>query len=185
MRSIIIAVMLLQSMTTLAATVEYSSQNIGGNTWEYSYTVTLDASEIGLGANAFIVDFNEVFPDDIYAGLSATGEPSGFSSFIQEPDHELPLPGWYAAEGLLGGTQSGFSVSFDYLAEGAPGSQSFAIMKLGPFDTLGESGQVIASGTTVSAVPIPAAVWLFGSALAGLGWLRRDRQPDLFRNRLT
>jgi len=25
----------------------------------------------------------------------------------------------------------------------------------------------------VSAVPIPAAVWLFGSALAGLGWMRR------------
>jgi len=25
----------------------------------------------------------------------------------------------------------------------------------------------------VSAVPIPAAVWLFGSALAGLGWIRR------------
>ncbi len=24
-------------------------------------------------------------------------------------------------------------------------------------------------------VPIPASVWLFGSALAGLGWLRRKR----------
>jgi hypothetical protein len=28
---------------------------------------------------------------------------------------------------------------------------------------------------TVSAVPIPAAVWLFGSALAGLGWMRRRK----------
>lgn len=27
----------------------------------------------------------------------------------------------------------------------------------------------------VSAVPVPAAVWLFGSALAALGWLRRTR----------
>ena len=26
---------------------------------------------------------------------------------------------------------------------------------------------------TLSIVPIPAAVWLFGSALAGLGWMRR------------
>ena len=26
---------------------------------------------------------------------------------------------------------------------------------------------------TLQAVPVPAAVWLFGSALAGLGWLRR------------
>jgi hypothetical protein len=28
---------------------------------------------------------------------------------------------------------------------------------------------------TVSAVPVPAAVWLFGSGLAGLGWLRRKQ----------
>ena len=28
---------------------------------------------------------------------------------------------------------------------------------------------------TVSAVPVPAAAWLFGSALAGLGWIRRKQ----------
>jgi hypothetical protein len=28
---------------------------------------------------------------------------------------------------------------------------------------------------TASVVPIPAAVWLFGSALAGLGWMRRKQ----------
>jgi len=28
---------------------------------------------------------------------------------------------------------------------------------------------------TISAVPIPAAVWLFGSALAGLGWVKRKQ----------
>ena len=28
-------------------------------------------------------------------------------------------------------------------------------------------------GTAKSVVPIPAAAWLFGSALAGLGWIRR------------
>jgi hypothetical protein len=27
----------------------------------------------------------------------------------------------------------------------------------------------------VNVVPIPAAVWLFGSALAGLGWLKRKQ----------
>jgi hypothetical protein len=26
-----------------------------------------------------------------------------------------------------------------------------------------------------TAVPVPAAVWLFGSALAGLGWQRRKK----------
>jgi hypothetical protein len=30
-------------------------------------------------------------------------------------------------------------------------------------------------GVTAAAVPIPASVWLFGSALAGLGWARRRK----------
>jgi hypothetical protein len=30
-----------------------------------------------------------------------------------------------------------------------------------------------ASGGVASAVPVPAAVWLFGSALGLLGWLRQ------------
>jgi len=33
----------------------------------------------------------------------------------------------------------------------------------------------IIDNVNVSAVPIPAAVWLFGSALAGLGWMRRKQ----------
>jgi len=33
--------------------------------------------------------------------------------------------------------------------------------------------QVAIIGGSVSTVPVPAAVWLFGSALLGLGWLRR------------
>ena len=35
-----------------------------------------------------------------------------------------------------------------------------------------DSGAVLVA---VSQVPVPAAVWLFGSALAGLGWMRRKR----------
>jgi len=39
------------------------------------------------------------------------------------------------------------------------------------------SGRVIVDNIAVgAAVPVPAAVWLFGSALAGLGWIRR-KQP--------
>jgi hypothetical protein len=36
-------------------------------------------------------------------------------------------------------------------------------------------GTVELDNIVVSAVPIPAAVWLFGSALAGLGWMRRKQ----------
>lgn len=34
--------------------------------------------------------------------------------------------------------------------------------------------QALVSGV-ITAVPVPAAVWLFGSALAGLGWMRRKQ----------
>ncbi|HJP04021.1 MAG: VPLPA-CTERM sorting domain-containing protein [Gammaproteobacteria bacterium] len=30
----------------------------------------------------------------------------------------------------------------------------------------------------LTAVPVPAAAWLFGSALAGLGWIRRRSAGD-------
>lgn len=39
----------------------------------------------------------------------------------------------------------------------------------------GSNTQDLAFQTHVSMVPIPAAVWLFGSALAGLGWMRRKQ----------
>jgi len=36
----------------------------------------------------------------------------------------------------------------------------------------------------VTAVPLPASVWLFGSALAGLGWLRRKKPSNTFKYHL-
>jgi hypothetical protein len=38
---------------------------------------------------------------------------------------------------------------------------------------VGNTAAIQYDNIVVNAVPIPAAVWLFGSALAGLGWLRR------------
>ena len=49
----------------------------------------------------------------------------------------------------------------------------------GSFPWVGTGGipqeQFLEFSTSWSVVPLPAAVWLFGSALAGLGWLRRRR----------
>ena len=48
---------------------------------------------------------------------------------------------------------------------------------LGGTSASGFNGIVVDNIATTpgSVVPIPAAVWLFGSALAGLGWMRRRR----------
>ncbi len=44
-----------------------------------------------------------------------------------------------------------------------------------PITVVADDGQGVFTHTFTQVVPIPAAVWLFGSALAGLGWFRRKR----------
>jgi hypothetical protein len=59
---------------------------------------------------------------------------------------------------------------------------SGAFNNLTSVNWLATGGQQIFSLDNISvvAVPIPAAAWLFGSALAGLGWLRRKHfVPDI------
>jgi len=88
----------------------------------------------------------------------------------------------------------------DYYIEGITSSGAFAQGPIGSSDWLdvthvrfevasfcggsecGPSGQIdfdtlsiYVDNVSVQAVPIPAAAWLFGSALAGLGWLRRKQ----------
>ncbi|MCP4928101.1 MAG: VPLPA-CTERM sorting domain-containing protein [Gammaproteobacteria bacterium] len=69
---------------------------------------------------------------------------------------------WFTGGGIpqsLPGSYTAFLIGFDFDAVG----NEIGVV-LAPVDTL-----------TVTAVPVPAAVWLFGSALAGLGWLRRKQ----------
>jgi hypothetical protein len=69
------------------------------------------------------------------------------------------------------GAASGFVANdFNYLAEiGDPKGPFFGAAK---FQSTGVAGE---QSAWVAAVPVPAAVWLFGSALGFLGWIRRRR----------
>jgi hypothetical protein len=55
------------------------------------------------------------------------------------------------------------AVQDDAFSEGRNGLYMFAR----------EGSRVFIDDVMITAVPVPAAVWLFGSALAGLGWMRR------------
>jgi hypothetical protein len=61
---------------------------------------------------------------------------------------------------------TGLGGTFSYLLAGA----SQYVLKI---ETLSDS---VASNTRISAVPLPAAAWLFGSAVLGLGALRRKQK---------
>jgi len=155
--------------TSSATTVSYDVANISGNTWEYSYTVSNDT--LGLAIEEFTIYYDYT----AYQNLISTAVPSGWDPLVIQPDTELPDDGFYDAlvisgSGIgVGGSLGVFSVQFDYLLGGTPGSQAFDIVDPDTFDVL-DSGQ-----TALTAVPVPAAIWLLLSGLIGLAGVCRAR----------
>ena len=162
-----VAWLLLVSFQSAATTITYDVTNISGDVWEYNYTVNNDM----LGVD--IEEFTVYFDFGVYDNLSFASAPATWDPLVIQPDSFQGTndPGFYDALALSAGIAPGnslgiFSVRFDYLAAGTPGSQYFEIVD--PFDF-----SVLDSGQT-SPVPIPAAIWLFGSGLIGLvGFARR------------
>jgi hypothetical protein len=105
----------------------------------------------------------------LYENLAPTSTPAGWDPVTIDPDPSLPDDGMYDALALVSGvapndTLSGFSVQFDFLRPGTPGSQLFDIVDPNTFSIL-ESGMT-------SPVPLPPVLWLFVSGLAFLGSTR-------------
>ncbi len=88
---------------------------------------------------------------------------SAFStfSFVNSPTLAGPTHSFTPFEGI------------SYLAIGASPGQD--IGNLGPIEALGKA-QFYIDGINVSAVPVPAAVWLFGSGLIGLVGIARHNK---------
>jgi len=79
----------------------------------------------------------------------------------------------YSVEIVKGGVVSSISeINVLYLEGDGSAANPFGIEL--QFDGLDFAGaSEVSLYANFSAVPVPAAVWLFGSALAGLGWMRR------------
>lgn len=152
-----------------ATAVSYDATNISGNTWEYTYTVSNDTLAID------IEEFTIFFDYTAYENLTLPTAPAGWDPLAIQPDTTLPDEGFYDALALVsgiavGGSLGGFTVRFDYLLSGTPGSQAFDIIDPYTFATL-DNGQ-----TVLAAVPVPAAIWLFGSGLLGLIGIARSEK---------
>lgn len=109
------------------------------------YTVYQGISGSAFGPGGFAVA-------DSYTG--STG-PFGFGG-----DELFVTDGYVSGDEIAGGSISFAGESFASLGID---SGTYVYTLLGSNDTI-----------TLNVVPIPAAVWLFGSALLGLGWLRRS-----------
>jgi len=149
-----------------ASTITTESSNIFGNTWENTYTISNDT----LATN--IDEFTIFFDVNLYKNLALIAAPVNWDPLVIQPDPALPDDGFFDALALgtgivPGDVLGGFIVQFDYLGAGYPrNSQLFDIIDPLTF-------AVVSSGTTVvTGIPLPAAIWLFGTgifSLAGIG----------------
>lgn len=172
------ALLLTLSFAAHAGKVDSTYTSLGGNQWSVAFTVT------NTGEPAPVSEFTVYFAEGLFANLSVTGSPATWDSIVIQPDGGLPADGFFDALVLdqadaldNGESQSGFSMTFDFLGTGAPGAL--------PFDFLDANFTVIASGRTTlpdggggGTVPEPATwvlvilagVLLRGSALLASRW---------------
>jgi hypothetical protein len=86
---------------------------------------------------------------------------------------QLQVTGYYIGGGSISETIFADGTSWQTQAFGAGWSNLDRVEFLTPLFV--GSGTAALDNIVVSTVPVPAAVWLFGSALAGLGWMRRRK----------
>ena len=147
------------------------------NAWDFE----TDGNGWQLRNGAYLGDVYEIVWDEelqeYIEVLSPVPEPTGDPTLYQ---NDLRL--WFEDRCNF------YCVSQDLnLTFAQPMTNAGGVIELGGYETatirdssynfLAEGTRTIVSGRIVgsSVVPIPATVWLFGSALAGLGWINRRK----------
>ena len=136
-----------------AVTITSTLDDLGSGRYEYGYEVLNDDLAVAID------EFTIFFDLGLYENLAVTASPAGWDSLSVEPDPGLPDDGFFdscssifcfgSGLGITPGTAlGGFSVAFDYLGAGLPGSQYFQIVDPLTFGVLGE-------GFTEPAVSVP------------------------------
>jgi hypothetical protein len=111
-------------------------------------------------------------PSAFFQGLidGPDGAFNGFSTALADADFEIHFGSFNG----LDNNESLGAVTVNLLTLGSASIGMNINTSWGEFFDIDSQPQdVTLNGGTVSVVPIPGAVWLFGSALGLLGWIRR------------
>ena len=111
------------------------------------------------------------------AGLDQGNDPGGFLEYFEIPTLEIGAGASVFLRDLLdNGNRDGTGGQSEALyVDTLVFQDGFSVLNLNGLNLyfnnlVGDQSQIINQ-----VVPVPPAIWLFGSALAGLGWLRRRR----------
>lgn len=144
--------------------VDYTLTDLGGGSWQYEYQV--GNISLSVPIEEFTIYFDYGSYDNLSVSTPAT--PADWDQIVWQVEPVLGDPGGYDALSTnlsidIGESLSGFSVTFDWLGIGEPGSQYYEIIDPVTFGT-------IDSGYTV---PEPATCLLL---LSGGVLLRRRKR---------
>ena len=133
---------------TLMTQISYVTTDLGAGRWEYTY----DVMNISLteGIEEFTIWFDFGLYDNLVVSTPET--PPEWDQIVWQVEPVLEDPGGYDALAtnlnIAEGTNlSGFSVTFDWLGIGEPGSQYYEIIDPVTFGTI-ESGYTVPEPTT-------------------------------------
>jgi hypothetical protein len=170
MRLLFTVPLLLLTASLQAAPVTWNIDSLLFNDGGSGYgSFTYDADTYAYSDLHIVTTQGGVLNGAVYEDLNPSGISSGPSALFLvesiEPDMTgVPGMQFIFATGL---TNAGGTISIT-----EPSFETFC-GDLNCFTTAEPRRSLVAG--QISSVPVPAAVWLFGSALVGLGWLRRKQ----------
>jgi hypothetical protein len=124
--------------------------------YEISMAGSLTAEGAGPSSASASVDLDLAFDQAVTLNLACSGEEVGGYTRVIIDSGQIPV------------LDCGNNLTL------SAGTYDFRIISLvGAYG--GQDSLDFNNALSITAVPIPAAVWLFGSALAGLGWMKRKQ----------
>jgi hypothetical protein len=154
--------------SVLADQVQYQVSNVSGNEWQYSYYISNPPLNSLLNLQAFTVFFDPSLTTNLQDTSGESTPNWGIFSIPYDP--VLGSDGFYTAQALTDNPLTDpFTITFDYLGSGTPGSQFFSIDQ---FDANGNLTSNLGIGDTTllpsAETPEPGTLVLYLSGLVGL-----------------